>query len=166
MAIAQFTLICPTCGKEFKVRKVKQNRADCESYEEWAKEHPWNCPDCFKAEAEAERAADTERIEAKYHLPAIIGVSEKQIAYASRLRYEYFAEEEKRIDETIKVHSELTEEQVQQICKARNVPSSDILKVLFKIRHMEKTNDFMTETSASKIIDIALAPLPYTSIYK
>lgn len=36
MAIAIFSLVCPTCGEEFEVRKQKYNRTECESFETWA----------------------------------------------------------------------------------------------------------------------------------
>lgn len=160
MAIAQFTLICPTCGKEFEVRTVRQNRTACKEFEEWARKYPWNCPECFKAEAKAERAADTERIEAKYHLPAIEGVSEKQIAYASRLRYEAFKDREKDIDKTIELQSELTDEQIQQICEACSVDRSEIPRLSFETMLLGKIYSLLTESRASKIIDIALKPNP------
>lgn len=111
MAIARFDLVCPTCGKTFEVRKQKNNRTECERFEAWAKDNPWDCPECYKADMEAQREREAERLEAKYQLPAVEGVSAKQIAYARDLRREHFRDREEKMDMIIEQLSAATEEQ-------------------------------------------------------
>lgn len=54
-----------------------------------------NCPDCYRKQVEK----DMIEFENKYDLPKIDGVSEKQIHYASKLRYELANGSENIIDE-------------------------------------------------------------------
>lgn len=54
-----------------------------------------NCPDCYRKQVEK----DMIEFENKYDLPKIDGVSEKQIHYARKLRYELANGSENIIDE-------------------------------------------------------------------
>lgn len=87
MAQARITLTCSCCGKSFEHRHTCYNRREATSYEEWARDSITLCPDCYVA---ARRKAEMERFMASlpdgYQLPELTGVSDKQIAYAARLR--------------------------------------------------------------------------------
>lgn len=86
MALAKVELTCKKCGEKFEHRRNCRNRADAESYAAWAAENIDTCPGCY---ASAKKAAEMEMIAAqaaKFGFPELIG-SEKQIAWANRIRY-------------------------------------------------------------------------------
>lgn len=89
MAIARFTLTCPTCGQEFEVRKQCTNRKAADSYEDWAKAYPYDCPECYKKAKKADAEAKAAKVTAHIAMPEITGVSEKQIQFATDLRTKY-----------------------------------------------------------------------------
>lgn len=85
MAIATVEIKCEKCGKTFTVRRECYNRRDAENYEKWAIDNISTCPACRRLYSDEER---TKLVE-EYNLPAISGVSEKQIAYADSLRTKF-----------------------------------------------------------------------------
>ena len=89
MAKASVMCKCEKCGKEFKKEKICHNRAEADNFEEWAKENCTECPECYKARIESQKAEKANVLKEKYNLPEIIGASEKQVAYANSLRDEY-----------------------------------------------------------------------------
>ena len=91
MAKASIMCKCEKCGKEFKKEKICHNRREANEFEEWAKGNCTECPDCYKARIESERAEKSRVLKEKYNLPEIVGVSEKQVAYANSLRDDYIA---------------------------------------------------------------------------
>ena len=90
MAKVRMTCKCENCGKEFEHIHMCRNTKDAVDYEKWAKENITICPECYaeqkRMEKENKRKAYMEEIEEGHKLPEITGVSEKQIAYAERLR--------------------------------------------------------------------------------
>lgn len=82
MARAIATCTCKHCGKTFEKVKFCANRKEADSFETWAKDNCDECSDCFKARMQKMN----DEFYAKYQLPEIKGVSEKQIAYAESLR--------------------------------------------------------------------------------
>lgn len=90
MARVKITLRCTNCGQSFEHIHYCQNSREAASYEEWAKENITICPNCrAAAKNEKEQAKVREYlvgIEDAYPLPQITGVSEKQIAFAEKLR--------------------------------------------------------------------------------
>lgn len=89
MAIARVTLVCPTCGKEFEKTKTCYNRKEADRWEEYMKTTDMECPECYKAHKAAETEAAVTEIIAKFNLPEITGVSDKQIKFANDLRNKY-----------------------------------------------------------------------------
>lgn len=90
MALAIATCTCKTCGKTFEYRATKYNRREADSFVAWAVDHIDTCPDCKKAAAAAQRAADNAAAaadSAARNWPALTG-SEKQIAWATTIRKE------------------------------------------------------------------------------
>lgn len=79
MARAKITLTCHDCGNRFEHIKFCRNRTDADSYEEWASENVTQCPTCYRA---AQLAMKLKGLD----LPEITGKSDKQIAYAKKLR--------------------------------------------------------------------------------
>ena len=92
MAKASVIITCITCGKEFRHEAIRANRREADSYAEWAKDHITTCPDCYRAQqAAGAEARYTERCES-LGLPDLTGVSDKQIAYAHKVRREFLAD--------------------------------------------------------------------------
>ena len=89
MAKASVMCKCEKSGKEYKKEKMCCNRAEADSFEEWAKENCTECPECYKARMELLRTQKAKEIKEKYNLPEIVGASEKQVNYANSLRDEY-----------------------------------------------------------------------------
>lgn len=85
MAVARVTLVCPTCGVEFTKTKTCYNRKEADRWEEYMKTTDMECPECYAAR-KAHAAAE---INAKFGMPEITGVSDKQIKYANDLRNKY-----------------------------------------------------------------------------
>lgn len=79
MAIANATCTCATCGKEFVIRVAKRNRADANSFEQWAAAHITECRECERKRVHEEALAVSEG------LPELTG-SEKQIKWAIDIR--------------------------------------------------------------------------------
>lgn len=95
MARTSITLTCTRCGNEFKHIHFSRNQAEASSYEAWAVDHITVCPDCHAAEQAAKQQTALEEYMASFgehQLPEISGVSEKQIAYAEKLRAAYVAD--------------------------------------------------------------------------
>lgn len=79
MARAKINLTCHDCGRKFEHIKFCNNRSDADSYEAWAVENVTQCPTCYQAALLAQKLKGLD-------LPAITGKSDKQIAYAKKLR--------------------------------------------------------------------------------
>lgn len=86
MARAKIQLICETCGEEFEHIKFRNNRADADSYTEWAKENITECPDCYYKRKQEERMNLAQE---KYNFPQFASGSEKQIAWAEKIRVDW-----------------------------------------------------------------------------
>lgn len=86
MAVARVTLVCPTCGAEFTKTKTCYNRKEADRWEEYMKTTDMECPECYKARKAADAEAAVAEIIAKFGMPEITGVSDKQIKYANDLR--------------------------------------------------------------------------------
>jgi hypothetical protein len=92
MAVAQATITCRQCGRQFEWRKKCYNRKDANREEEWAKGNISQCPDCWhKEQAAIKKKEEKERSEAfaieleKYQLPPLTG-TEKQVEWATIIR--------------------------------------------------------------------------------
>lgn len=58
MAMAEITCTCATCGKDFLHRKKLYNRREADKYEEWAKYHIDECPDCYRERVREKRNSE------------------------------------------------------------------------------------------------------------
>lgn len=92
MARVKIMLTCTKCGKEFEHIHTCNNSAGASSYTEWAKDNITICPDCYHAAKRAKEQAALESYMEGYHLPEITGVSDKQIAFADKLRASFMAD--------------------------------------------------------------------------
>lgn len=93
MAIAKAICTCKICGEKFAIQVTKRNRAEADSFEAWAAENIDVCRECER-KAEFEHAKqETES------LPELTG-SEKQIAWATKIRADFFRQVRQKMEET------------------------------------------------------------------
>lgn len=103
-AIAECT--CERCGQSFTVSAVKRNRAEAESWNDWAVQHYTVCQECRQKEREQEAAALAAQAK-EDGLPELIG-SPKQCVWAERLRAAFIAQLDEVISREVKLESRLT----------------------------------------------------------
>lgn len=89
MAIAKVSLVCRCCGESFVAKATKQNRAQADAWEAWARENIEICPDCY-AKAKKEKALEEKKEKVRawvgdHTLPALSGTP-KQVAWAESIR--------------------------------------------------------------------------------
>ena len=101
MAKAVAKCRCATCGNDFTKITVKPNRREADSWEEWAVNHCDECEECRQKRIRAEREEESRKAaEAakEINLPELAG-SEKQIAWAERIRMEFIQSADREIQE-------------------------------------------------------------------
>lgn len=115
MAKASVTIKCKACGTEFRHTRICGNRMEADSYEEWAKHNVDMCPECHRKAQEEEKAEKENAIIGDIRLTELTG-SEKQIAWAIKIRRSFLASRIKRladanrpIDDLIAAVNEKTE---------------------------------------------------------
>lgn len=92
MAKAVATCRCKTCGNEFTATTIKYNRREADKWEEWASEHLTECDNCANERIKAEREAEAQKcaeLAKEADLPELTG-SPKQIAWAERIRINFY----------------------------------------------------------------------------
>lgn len=97
MSTAKIKSICKTCGKSFEITKECFCKAAAESYEFYAEDYFSECKSCYAARMKKENAEKASVLISKYNLPAIKGVTAKQIEYANFLRNKWLADESAEI---------------------------------------------------------------------
>ena len=144
MAKASVIITCTTCGKEFRHEAIRANRREADSYVEWAKDHITTCPDCYRAQQTAgAEARYIERCES-LGLPELTGVSDKQIAYAHKVRREFLADHYAAVEQwtTLFRHPNFAQVLPETIDKARA-----------QSREMDRAYTDAKETDAGKLLD-------------
>ena len=86
MARVKIALTCTECGKKFEHTHFCRNSSDAESYKKWAMGNITICPSCHYASKLTEEHEELSHYLEGYNLPEITGVSDKQIAFADKLR--------------------------------------------------------------------------------
>lgn len=102
MAKAVATCKCATCGSEFEKITIKRNRREADSWETWAASYYDECDECRQKRLAAEREEESRKAAedaAELNLPKLEG-SEKQIAWAERIRMEFIQSADKEIQAT------------------------------------------------------------------
>lgn len=87
------TCTCRQCGNKFDKIKYCANRRDADSWESWAKSNITLCYECHKKEQNKKLAEKRDGL-------AVLSGSEKQIAWAERIRDQFVAGIDKAIAET------------------------------------------------------------------
>lgn len=93
-----------SCGHTGEVQLFGSNK-DRERKIKWYEESAL-CPDCYKKQQEERGKA----LAAKYNLPEITGVSDKQIAFAETLRGRYLTNSEHELEKLTEIMHELRTE--------------------------------------------------------
>lgn len=158
MAKAVAVCVCPECGKTYERQIEGRNRADANSKKDYAEHCPGLCLDCWKKQKAAQRKIENEEYIKKYNLPEIKGVSDKQTAYADRLRYEFVADNEHYMDELPYIINNLKDasfvaEKAQEIKKAPEELKSLVLAELNSSILYRRAYAMLTKSSARDIID-------------
>lgn len=150
MALARIEITCTHCGKTFENRKVCYNRQEANNYEDWARKNVTLCPKCHAAQWIAEQEAKLPA------LPAIEGVSDKQIAFAANLRAKYIINNPAEVKAYQTITRTLTAEEqadLEVACKANGIDPADAIRVMVEEMGLQEVEIALTETSARKLID-------------
>lgn len=94
---------CATCGQEFEVTAIKPSRRDADSWEKWAVDHYDECHSCYEARKKAQQEEESRKAAAdakEAGLPELKG-SEKQIAWAEKIRMSFVTKIDEEIEFTI-----------------------------------------------------------------
>ena len=92
MAKAVAICRCATCGKEFELSAVKQNRREADKWEEWAVSYYDECAECYQKRKERQREEENQKaaeMATEAGLPKLTG-SEKQVAWAESIRMGFY----------------------------------------------------------------------------
>ena len=107
MAKATAWCTCKKCGATFSKTLTFNSRQAADAWLETAEKTYDTCPDCYRAA----KAAEEDARNARFALPEITGVSDRQIAYAASLR-RYYISTHKREMEYGQCAMEGTEEEI------------------------------------------------------
>ena len=161
MAIANIDLKCSECGCTFTHRKECRNRREADSYESWAADHITTCPECSRKERQERNASalQSKLDELGISLPAIEGVSDKQVAYAESVRERYLAENLVRIERYNKMQQLLNDaEQVAnfaRLCEEHGMTVEEGIRQNMEAMGLTTVQLLLTSTSAREILDRA-----------
>lgn len=131
--MAQATAICTcrACGAEFTKYANKCNRREADAWEAWARNNYNLCPQCYAAEQDAQGAAEYARMAAKYDLPQIVGISEKQTDYAADLRRGFIAKFGIRLDSVDSFMAEIKDD-IPAYAAKNGITETDVLRMALR----------------------------------
>ena len=158
MAKAVAVCVCTECGKTYERRIDGWNRADAENRKSFAESHPGLCPLCWKKEQQEKAANEAAALKAKYQLPEIVGVSDKQTAYAENLRREFLASHGNILDNLCTITANLKNtdylaEKAELVSKTPEELKSLVLAELNGNILYRRAYAMLTKSSAREIID-------------
>lgn len=153
MARVKINCKCELCGEKFTHIKTKYNREQADSYEEWAKENITICPDCYKANAEAEAKKTASE---KAELPVLTG-TEKQIAYAEKLRAKIVSKASKdeiRCCMLVINKDEAFMADAKEKAEKANITTEEMIDKAIKSYGLSQLLACLQETNAGKLLDV------------
>lgn len=157
MAKATVTCKCNTCGKDFVVTKICRNCSAATDFANYAATHYDECKDCFAQRMRDEQADCAAPIIAKYGIPKIKGVSDKQIVYANNLRNKFLSRcSEQRLHAASEADNVFANKQSTLQELADKEFGGDIEKAKIdrlKAAGLMQCYIILRESSAAKIID-------------
>ena len=139
MAKGRITCKCDKCGKEFTREKDCYNRSEANRWEAWAQTVPWTCTDCYHADKIAKRAEQDAKLAparaaAVADLPALKG-SEKQIAWANKIRADVYIKLGTLRDEFEPEHQAAFDDFAQKLAEA-HTNASEWIDARFDFDHI------------------------------
>lgn len=155
MAMANITLRCKECGKEFNHRKACNNSKDRAEYEAWAIENITICPECYNKHKHEEEREKRETFYAEYGIPTITTGTEKQIAYANKLRDEFFERYEIEYRHLNKRLNKLSAEEIKRNAESFGYATvDDYIAEAYRRYGIEAAHKLSVLTNAGEIIDL------------
>lgn len=161
MAIASIIITCTECGRKFEHRKTCYNRREADEHERWAVDHITTCKDCYAKQAERQVADKLAEGLARngLTLPALTGVSDKQVAHADSKRRRYLADNLAKIDkyhaymvnidEQLKTRSaEIAEE-----CRRKGQSVDDLIAEGLEYYGFSTLHFLLSATEAREVLD-------------
>lgn len=153
MAKALAVCTCPKCGKTYERPVTGCNRASAEILMHYYERSSFLCFDCWQQEK-------AERLEA-YHLPPLVGVSKKQISFASDLRIRFIFRHPEKFESVFKALRILSDPSALAKCaqKFGRPPQkmrSAIKKAIRKEIIFRRAFAILTTSNAAELIDSLL----------
>lgn len=150
MAKAIANCTCSVCGEKFGKVAFKNNKAQADSWKEWAEEHFTICPECYRKQ----QSEKGEALGAELGLPQITGKSDKQIAYAASLRAKFLSNGgASEISRVRKLMAAMTPEKVHAAAEKNGVSEEAVIRRNLEYRALGQAYIVAYETDAGKIID-------------
>jgi hypothetical protein len=159
MAIASVKITCTTCGKDFEHRKECHNRTEANEYESWAVNHIDTCPACHAKRKASEEAERLSAVLSQFgrQLPDITGVSDKQTAYAAKVRSRYLSDNLKSVNQYLEAMQALddpnTRAEFAKNCEAHGIAFDDAVRENLEYLGLITVQMMLTSTSAQEILD-------------
>lgn len=150
-AVAECT--CKYCGKQFEKVAFRRNRAEADSFVVWAEHNIDQCPECYKSAQEAVEEKMFDALNEQYNFPAIVGVSDKQKAYADTLRNRYVTGNTEMLARVKQMIYDSSDEIAKMADETGKTEDAIIREALKHHCSMFPAYIVMTSTDASEIID-------------
>lgn len=154
MSMAKITQRCEKCGNEFEHRQKCHSSKERESYEAWAAENITICPECYLKHKRQEEREKREKFYAEYGIPAITTGTEKQIAYANKLRDEYFERHGSDYRHFIKVLKEMTQEDIEREAEEFGYTVDEYITEAYRSYDLSAAHKLKDLTNAGEIIEL------------
>lgn len=159
MAIAKITITCTTCGKVFEHRKECHTRKEADSYESWAADHIDTCPECHAKQVAKQKADKVVAVLEKFgcQLPELIGASEKQIAYAVKVRNQYLYDNISSLQRYLKMMRILDDAEqaaaFARVCEEHGTTVEEGIQQNIEAMHLTTIQLMLTSTNAREVLD-------------
>lgn len=145
---------CGYCGKMFEEVIVRRNRKEADSCAAWARKY-WNqCPECYREAQQSNNAKVFAELDKRCNFPEIVGVSDKQKAYAESRREQYVAKNSVRIMRAKMRLDSIDRDALASIAKERGKDEGCILDEAFRSHAMLAEYIALTCTDARTIIEM------------
>lgn len=159
MSKVNLTLTCVSCGNTFNHVHFCRNTTEAETYKVWAAKNVTICPECYKKAIAAEKAEKCAEALAKcaFTLPELNGVSDKQIAYARKVREAYIYDNLGLLNKYAKVLQTLKDPEQRarfaKQCKDYGLTFDEGLKKSLKNMGLTKLHIMLTSKDAHEILE-------------
>lgn len=162
MAIASVKITCTVCGKTYEHRKECRNRTEANDYESWAVNHIDTCPACYAKRKASEEDERLNAVLAQFgrQLPDITGASDKQTAYAVKVRSRYLSDNLSSVSQYLEAMQALddpsTRAEFSKNCEAHGISFDDAVRENLEYLGLVTVQMMLTSTSAREILDYRL----------